>query len=223
MIFWRQARVLMRHELRLERRAGETWAIILPFSLGALVAVPLAIGTDLPLISRIGPAIFWVVALLFGMQIAFRYASPDRGPTRDLVVLLGVDPGARFTGRAIANGLLLIAFMTILGVGTLFLYTPEGFANWPWLIIVGLLFAVGLAQVSTLVGELTAGLGARPTLGPLLVTPLALPLVIAASQATNSLNRDGGILPWLLMLALADMVLAIVGVLTARPLEETAG
>jgi ABC-type transport system involved in cytochrome c biogenesis permease component len=55
-----------------------------------------------------------------------------------------------------------------------------------------------------------------------LVAPLALPLLIGAAQATDSLLRSAGILPWLLTLVLANLLLAIVGVLTARPLQEAA-
>lgn len=220
---WRQAAVLTRHELVLERRAGETWSIIVPYGLAALVSVPLSIGTDLPLISRIGPAIYWVVVLLFGMQIAFRHSSPDRGPARDLVLLLGVDPAARFAGRSAANGVLLAGVMTTLGIATVVLYTPAPIGRWPGLVLTGILFAAGLSQVATLAGELTSGLGARATLAPLLVAPLSLPLLIGAAQATNSLYRASSILPWLLMLALTDLILAVAGVLTARPLEEAAG
>lgn len=223
MTFWRQAGVLLRHELVLERRAGETWSIILPYGLAALVTVPLAIGTDLPLISRLGPTMFWVVVLLFGMQIAFRHSSPDRGPTRDLVLMAGVDPAARFAGRSIANGILLAGIMATLGIATVVLYTPAPINGWPTLVLIGTLFAAGLSQVATIAGELTAGLGARATLAPLLVAPLSLPLLVGATQATNSLYRAGSILPWLLMLALIDLILAVAGVLTARPLEEAAG
>jgi len=222
MKFWQQAVVLVRHELLLERRAGETWSIILPFGLAALVVVPLSIGPDLPLISGLGPAIFWVVALLFGMQIAFRHSSPDRGPSRDLLMLLGVDPAARFAGRAIANWVLLSGVMATLGVATILLYTPAPIDNWPNLVVIGILFAAGLSQVATIASEITAGLGTRATLAPLLVAPLSLPMLIGATQATNSLYRGGSILPWLLILVLADLILAVAGVLTARPLEEAA-
>ena len=99
---------------------------------------------------------------------------------------------------------------------------PRRSCRWPLLILVGLLFAAGLAQLATLAADLTIGLGARSSLAPLLVAPLALPLLIGAAQATNSLTVASGILPWLLMLVLADLLLAIVGVLTARPLEEAA-
>ena len=175
-----------------------------------------------PLISSIGWPILWSIALLFGMQIAWRHVATERNAMRDAIILLGVDPAARFTGRAIASGLLLSGFILVMGGLTVFLYTPDEVRGWPWLIVVGLLFAAGLAQLATLASDLTIGLGARSSLAPLLVAPLALPLLIGAAQATDSLLRSSGILPWLLVLVLANLVLAIVGVLTARPLEEAA-
>ena len=222
MSFWGQVHAIASHDLLVERRSGETWAIITPFAAAALMTIPLAIGLNLTLISSIGWPVFWSTALLFGMQIAWRHTSDDRKAMRDLMTLLGIDPAARFTGKAVAGGVLLCGFMTVIGALTVFLYTPTALPDWPLLLVVGLLFAAGLSQLSTLAADLTIGLGARSSLAPLLVAPLALPLLIGAARATDSLLRSGGILPWLLMLALADLLLAIVGVLTARPLEEAA-
>jgi heme exporter protein B len=220
--FWRQVRAITAYELLIERRSGETWSIITPFAAAALMTIPLAIGINLPLISSIGWPIFWSIALLFGMQVAWRHVSSERNAMRDAITLLGVDPAARFTGRVVASGVLLSGFMLVIGALTVFLYTPDELNRWPWLIGVGLLFAAGLAQLATLASDLTFGLGARSSLAPLLVAPLALPLLIGAAQATDSLLRSSGILPWLLMLVLANLLLAIVGVLTARPLQEAA-
>jgi heme exporter protein B len=220
--FWRQVRAITSYELLIERRSGETWSIITPFAAAALMTIPLAIGINLPLISSIGWPIFWSIALLFGMQVAWRHVSSERNAMKDAITLLGVDPAARFTGRVVASGVLLSGFMLVIGVLTVFLYTPDELNRWPWLIVVGLLFAAGLAQLATLASDLTIGLGARSSLAPLLVAPLALPLLIGAAQATDSLLRSAGILPWLLTLVLANLLLAIVGVLTARPLQEAA-
>jgi heme exporter protein B len=220
--FWRQVRAITSYELLIERRSGETWSIITPFAAAALMTIPLAIGINLPLISSIGWPIFWSIALLFGMQVAWRHVSSERNAMRDAITLLGVDPAARFTGRVVASGVLLSGFMLVIGALTVFLYTPDELNRWPWLIVVGLLFAAGLAQLATLASDLTIGLGARSSLAPLLVAPLALPLLIGAAQATDSLLRSAGILPWLLTLVLANLLLAIVGVLTARPLQEAA-
>jgi heme exporter protein B len=220
--FWRQVRAITSYELLIERRSGETWSIITPFAAAALMTIPLAIGINLPLISSIGWPIFWSIALLFGMQVAWRHVSSERNAMKDAITLLGVDPAARFTGRVVASGVLLSGFMLVIGALTVFLYTPDELNRWPWLIVVGLLFAAGLAQLATLASDLTIGLGARSSLAPLLVAPLALPLLIGAAQATDSLLRSAGILPWLLTLVLANLLLAIVGVLTARPLQEAA-
>jgi heme exporter protein B len=222
MRFWGQVRAITSYELLIERRSGETWSIITPFAAAALMTIPLAIGINLPLISSIGWPIFWSITLLFGMQVAWRHVSTERNAMRDVITLLGVDPAARFTGRVIASGVLLSGFMLVIGILTVFLYTPDELTRWPLLIVVGVLFAAGLAQLATLASDLTIGLGARSSLAPLLVAPLALPLLIGAAQATDSLLRSSGILPWLLMLVLADLLLAIVGVLTARPLQEAA-
>jgi ABC-type transport system involved in cytochrome c biogenesis permease component len=83
-----------------------------------------------------------------------------------------------------------------------------------------LLYAAGLALLTTMAGEVTAGLGSRSALAPLLVAPLAVPLLIAASQAQESLARGKGMLTWTLLMVAADLVLLIVGILVARPLEE---
>ena len=222
MTFWGQVRAITTYELLIERRSGETWSIITPFAAAALMTIPLAIGINLPLISSIGWPIFWSITLLFGMQVAWRHVSSERNAMRDVITLLGVDPAARFTGRVIASGALLSGFMLVIGTLTVFLYTPAGLERWPLLFVLGLLFAAGLAQLATLASDLTVGLGARSSLAPLLVAPLALPLLIGAAQATDSLLRSSGFLPWLLMLVLADLLLAIVGVLTARPLQEAA-
>jgi heme exporter protein B len=212
---------IARHDLLVERRAKETLTVVVPFGLAALIALPMAIGIDLPLISRIGPAAYWSTALLFGMQIAWRNSVADTGPNRDLITLLGVSPVSRFWGRTIASAVLLVAFMSLLGVSAVLLFSPQVPLT-PWLFLILPLFATGLAIVATLAADITTGLSGRAPLASVLVVPLALPLLVGAAQAVESLSRGSGILPWLLMLAAAEIVLAVAGTLAAKPLEEAA-
>jgi heme exporter protein B len=210
---------IARHDLMVERRAKETLTVVVPFGLAALIALPMAIGVDLPLISRIGPAAYWSTALLFGMQIAWRQSVADTGPNRDLITLLGVSPVSRFWGRTAASAVLLIAFMLLLGVAAIVLFSPELTLS-PWLVAIIVLFAAGLAVISTLAAGITSGLSGRAPLASVLVVPLALPLLVGAAQAVESLTRGSGILAWLLMLVAVEIVLAVAGTLAARPLEE---
>jgi heme exporter protein B len=70
-------------------------------------------------------------------------------------------------------------------------------------------------------GAITASVNAGPALVPLLVTPLAIPLLLGATQTVEAIDTDGGNLSWLVLMMIVVLVLAIVGVATARPLQET--
>lgn len=221
MSFWDQALEIARVDLRVERRLGDVLRIVIPFGVVALLVFPLALGIDLSTISRLGPAVFWAVGILFGMQVALRQAADDRPERRDLYALIGVDPAARFVGRSLSGSVLMIGFLLVLFAATVVLYSPTLPDGWPWPVLLGLvLTAIGLTELGTLAGEVTAGLRNRSVLASLIVAPLSLPLVIGASQTLESLARQAGILRWLILLVATDLALAVAGVALSRPLEE---
>jgi heme exporter protein B len=95
---------------------------------------------------------------------------------------------------------------------------PQGWATPTGLTI--LLAAAGLAMLATLAGEVASGLRNRSALASLLIAPLAIPLVIGASQVLESMAGDDGILIWILLLITTDLALLVAGVGLSRPLEE---
>ena len=219
--FWRQALESARTDLITERRTGETATVIIPFGLVALMAFPFALGLDLPLVSRIGSPVFWSLGLLFGAQIISREAAADTPARRDLYALLAVDPAARFAGRALAGTSLVGFFLLVTFLVMMLLYSPQLPSSWYWVTLASIaLFAVGIAELGALATGVTAGLKGRSMLAPMLIAPLGVPLLIGASQAMQALQRGSVILPWMLLLLTADLVLAVVGVAVARPLEE---
>ncbi len=221
MSFWDQALEIARVDLRVERRLGDVLRIVLPFAVVALLVFPLSLGVDLSAITFVGPAVFWAVGILFGMQVALRQAANDGPERRDLYALLGLDPAARFVGRSMSGSILMLGFLAVLLVAMIVLYSPRLPPGWPAPMALALLLtAVGLTELGTLAGEVTAGLRNRTALASLIVVPLALPLVIGGSQTLESLARDTGILPWVLLLLATDLALAVAGVALARPLEE---
>lgn len=219
--FWRQVKEIARKDLMVEGRAGEALFITVPFGAVALMLIPLAIGTDKPLLAKVGPGMFLAVALLFGMLVAFRQTAADTPPQRELLALLGTDPAAKFVGRVATSTLLLLVFEIVLVPVTVLLYNPGRVDRWPWLLFVIALLAAGLALVGTLAGTVTAGLKTRSTLTPLLVAPLSMPMLMASSQLLEALRSGASIIVWAVLLVAIDLTMAVIGVVTARPLEES--
>lgn len=217
----RQVSALMRFELRDELRAGEVGFIVLPFAAVALLIIPMAVGIDTPLLARIGPGIYWSIVLLFGIVVTQRQSAVASPAARDMLRLLAVDPAARFAASALASTMLLLAFEIAAGGITLLLYDPT-LQSWWWLAVLLPLTAAGLAMIGTIAGNIASGLETRSSLVPLMVAPVAVPVLLGAAQATEGLRVGSGILRWVLLLAIVDTVLAVAGVLTARPLEESA-
>ena len=96
--------------------------------------MPLAVGTDIPLLRRIGPGLFWVVVMLFGVLISVRRTSAETPAQRDVLALLGADAGAVFTGRVISTTAMLLAFELVIGVVAVLLYDIR-LDGWQWLLV----------------------------------------------------------------------------------------
>lgn len=221
MSFWRQAMEIARVDLKVEGRVGSILRITLPFAVIALMVFPLALDLRLSVVSEVGLGVFWALGILFGMQVALRMSATDTRERRDLQALLGVEPAARFAGRVISGTALMVVFLLTLLAATAVLFdpvVPDG--GWPALVAATVLVAVGLTELGTIAGEVTIGLANRTVLASLIVAPLALPLVIGASQWVGALGRDTSILPWILLLIASVLALAVAGVALAQPLEE---
>ena len=84
-----------------------------------------------------------------------------------------------------------------------------------------LLAGMGLSLLGTIAaGIVSTGRGAA-ALVPLLVAPLSIPLLIGATQAYEALSLGRSSLSWVLMMAITVLVLAVAGVLSAQPLQES--
>lgn len=212
---------LARKDLRAEFRAGEALLVTAPFGAVALLLVPLAVGTDTPLLRQLGPGLYWVVVLLFGVLVTVRASATDGPAQLTALRLCGVSAGARLAGRALANAVLLLGFELLLAPVAVVLYDPE-LSGWPWLLPVVPLVAAGIAVLGALAGALAHGLAGRTALAPLLVAPLALPLLLAATQIPATARVGGPPWPWL-VLALTVVLGAVLATAVAAPhLEEAA-
>jgi len=217
--FWHQAAAVVHRDLLRERRRGDVLWITIPFGAIALLLVPLAVGTDAILLRQIGPGMYWVIVMLFGVLVSVGKASNETLPQQDASALLGLDPASGFVGRATSATLLLLIFEMVVGVVAVGLYDIS-IIGIPWLIVTLIIVAIGLALLGTLTGSIVNSTSAGTALVPLLVAPLSVPLLLGATQSYEGLRLGHSILSWVLLMVAVVLIVAIIGVLTARPLQE---
>lgn len=218
--FWLQVRAVVDRDLLRERRRGDMLWITIPFGTIALLLVPLTIGTDAALLREIGPGMYWVIVMLFGVLVSVGRSSMETLPQQDASALLGLDPAAGFVGRTVSSAILLMIFESVVGVVAVGLYDIS-IVGPLWLLATMLIVAVGLALLGTLTGAIVNSSSAGTALVPLLVAPLSVPLLLGATQTYDGLLGGYGIVSWVLLMVAVVLVVAIIGVVSSRPLQET--
>lgn len=185
-LFWR--------DLAVARRVGGGGTTGVMFFLALVTIVPFAVGPDLALLSRIGPAILWIAALLstlLGLDRLFQ-AEQEEG-TLDLLRLSDVPLEIVVLTKCVAHwcttGLPLVIAAPLFGV-TLAV-DAQGLAG-----VVGSL-AIGTPAL-TLLGAIGAALTVSLRRGGLLLAvitvPLAIPILIFGVSAAAA--ASGGTVPF---------------------------
>lgn len=217
MNFVRQVALVARTEAQVEVRGGDVLWVAAPFGLGALLALAMAVGADLPLLRDLGAGIYWTVLLVLGALVTLRAGTAEPSARRDALMLAGLDTGARFLGRWLVATGTMTAFGLVLWPVLVIVYDVDGPAA---LMVLGMLplFAAGMGAMGTLAADLTTGTAARGLLVSLLVVPIGVPLAIAGTQAADGLVYGASPLPWLLLALAVDLTVLTGGLLAAPAL-----
>jgi heme exporter protein B len=133
----------------------------------------------------------------------------------DAIRLAPVDRTVLFVAKAAAL-LVFLAALELIAVPVFALFFLDSAAGLVPLLAVIVLADLGLAATGTLISSMAVNSRARDLLVPLVLLPLAVPLMIAATGATKPLLAVGGpgyhrFGTWLLVLGLYDLVFALIG------------
>ncbi len=218
MPFARAVRLLLRTDLRLERRAPQ---LVLAMGLFAAVAqVVLHYGADIqqpPVAVTVGA--LWVTLLLATLLAVARVFNAERDEgLLDALVLAPIPRTAIWAAKALAIAVLLL-LMELVAVPLTYLFLP---ADAPTPALGTLLLALlagnaGLAALGALVAAVASAVRGREVMVPLLYLPAALPLLIAAlACSVEAADGDSVVRP----LALVLLYDAIVGLLAYAVCEH---
>lgn len=210
----RQVVVVARAEGQVEARAGDVLWVAAPFGIAALLLAAMAVGADVPLLRDLGPGLYWALMLLFGTLVALRPGTVEPAARRDALLLVGLDPSARFAGRAVVGVATMLVFGLVLWPVLVVLYDPAA-APAAMVLVFLPLVAVGMGALGTLAADLTSTIASRGLLASLLVVPVAVPLAVAGTQAAEGAVYGQSPAPWLLLVLAVDVVVLAAGIAAA--------
>ncbi|POR46002.1 heme exporter protein CcmB [Bosea psychrotolerans] len=186
---------ILKRDLLLASRAGGGGELALVFFLTLVVLVPFALGPDLNLLSRIGPAILWLGALLstlIGLDRLFQ--SDEEDGSLDLIrasaLPLELSVLAKGLAHWLTTGLPLALAAPLLGL--LVALPAEAMLPIAATLLAG---TPALSFIGAAAAALTAGLRRGGLILPVLVAPLTIPVLIFGVSAANS--ALGGTVPFL--------------------------
>jgi heme exporter protein B len=173
-------------DFRLAIRVGGGGGIGVLFFLIVVVLMPFAIGPDLVLLARIGPAVLWLAALLASLLTLDRLLAGDsEDGSLDLILMGGssleLAVGAKALAHWLTTGLPLVIATPLLGL----FMNLDGHASGT----VALTLLVGTPAL-TFIGLIGAAISVALRRGGLLlavlVLPLAVPVLIFGVSASNA-------------------------------------
>jgi heme exporter protein B len=218
----RQTLVVFGKDLRIELRGRHALAAVLPFAATMLVTLGLSLGPGRALLQRTAPALLWV-AVLFAAVLASRqaYRIEAEDDALEGLILSPIDRAAIFLGKAAGITVQLMALEAVVLLLVALLFDLSLAAAPRALAAVFFLGTVGLAAVGSLFGVLSIAPRARETVLPLLVLPLATPVLLAGVRATEvATGAAGDAASWLGLLVAFDAIFLVLGILVFGYLLE---
>jgi heme exporter protein B len=171
-------------DLTAEFRSRELFSAMLVFSLLVILIFNFALELDITTRQSVTAGVLWVTFAFAGTLGLNRSMAveKDRG-CLDGLLLAPVDRSAIYFGKVISNLIFMLIVEAIVLPVYSFLYNVNLFN--PGLFLVILLGSIGYIAVGTLLASMAVQARTRDVLLPILLFPVAVPVLIAAVKASE--------------------------------------
>jgi heme exporter protein B len=191
----------------------------------ALVIQNLALGPSSRLGTAAAPAVVWVtVSFAATLGLARAHALEHEGQALQGLLMTPVSRSLLYLGKWGANLVVVLILQIVVVVATAVLFTGEVGRHLTWISLPLVLGAVGFTAIGTLLGAMTSATRLREVLLPILLLPVALPVIMLSLAGIGAVLDDRGLtelLRSLKLLGAVDIIFAMLGMwLFAYVVEE---
>ena len=217
---------LLARDLRLAYHEGSAIGAALGFYLIVVAMLPLGLGPDLALLSRIAPAFLWLALLLSALLSLGRlFETDDEDGSLDVMAIAPLPLEAVVVAKGLAHWLSTAVPLALLAT-VLGLMLNLGIAAYPPLVATMLIGTPAISFIGTIGAALTLRSRRGGLLIALLVLPLYIPTLVFGIGAINALllgPSGGGSAPLLILAALSLAALVLAPIAAAAALRAQLG
>ena len=212
MDFIRKIGAIVAKDVAAELHTRELISAMLVFSVLALLVFSLALDMRGPVIRAAAPGVLWAtVAFASTLGLSRSLAREQQTGCIDGLLLAPVERSAIYLGKALGN----LVFTLVVEVGLLPLASVlfDVPLLQPGILLVTALGTVGYVAVGTLLAAIAVNTRAREVLLPILLLPLAVPVLLSAVQATRGLAEGAALADvggWVRLLVAYDLAIVAV-------------
>lgn len=213
---WQAVWAVVKKDILAELRTKETLSMMLIFVLLAVFIFNFAFDLRVENVREVAPGVMWVAfvfAGVLGLNRSF-IQEADKG-CLDGLLMTPVDRSLIYLGKMLGN-LIFMLVVDAIALPVFSVLLNLALVRWDIALIV-VLGTLGFAGVGTLFSAMTANTRAREVMLPLLLFPVALPLVLAAVKATAGVLDGaslGEVANWLNLLIGYDVIFLTISYLT---------
>lgn len=215
--FW----ALVYRDIRLSTRVGGEAMTLILFFIMVGVIVPIAIGPDSKVLSRLAPGLIWIaafLAMILGLDRLFR--ADDEDGSLLLLRHSRLPFPAVVAAKMVAHWI-LTALPLILATPIMALLLSMDFAAWRDSVISLLAGTPALVAFGAIGAAVTVSLRRGGLIAPVLILPLCIPVLIFGTSAIGeSAGRSSAALLFLCAVSLMAAVLAPFAAALALRLSE---
>ena len=191
--FLKKAWSIYAKDMMVECRTRERFITMSVFTLVIIIIFNFAFDTGTIEMQRIAPGMMWVAFTFAGMLGVNRSFMPEKEQgSFEGLLLAPMDRGAIYLGKLLGN-LTLIGMVELLSLPLFALFLNIPIVKYlPGLLVIFALGTIGFASIGTLFAAMAVHSRMREVMLPILLFPLASPILIAAVETTGIVFRDGG-------------------------------
>jgi heme exporter protein B len=196
-----------------EVRSRETLSSMFFFALIVILVFSFSFSMDQQAARELIAGIMWVAFAFTGMiGLGKSFAAELQNDCLEQLQISPTSKGAVYLGKLTANLLFMLVVEVILFPMFVMFFNLDVVEELPLLLLIFAMATLGLSTVGTLFSAMTVQIRAREVMLPILLLPLAVPVMISAVEATRgALNGDPVALygNWLQLLAVFDIVFTV--------------